>query len=336
MLFLPRHCPRPDCPSRTSHHFRWRRKGRFTRQCDGRSVPRFTCLECHRTFSSQTFRLDYRLRKPRLHLELFKDFVSKTTMRQSARMLGCKRKTIAHRLALLGEHCRHFHEAVLERTQKEQGISGVFQLDELETFEHSRRLKPVTVPVLIERKSFFVVHAACAPLAARGGLTAAWRMKKEALEAINGRRRSGSTAAVRESFERLASVHRGGEPVFIESDRKKSYVASLKTIFGDALRHAQHSSTAVRNYQNPLFPINHTLAMLRDGVSRLVRRSWAAAKLRDRLALHLWIWIAYRNYVRGITNKAPDTSPAMAIGVERRQWRSEELLAWRVFRFARK
>jgi hypothetical protein len=96
------------------------------------------------------------------------------------------------------------------------------------------------------------------------------------------------------------------------------------------LRHERHSSKAERNYFNPLFPINHTFAMARDGLSRLVRRNWAAAKLRERLERHLWIWIAYRNYVRGITNDAPRVTPAMALGIDREQWQREELLAWRI------
>lgn len=334
MLFLPRHCPRPDCPSLTSRHFRWRRKGRFTRLCDGRSVPRFLCLECRHTFSSQTFRLDYRLRKPKLHLALFKDFISKCTLRQSARTLGCTRRTVAHRLALLGRHCRDFHAATLERARTSGGIGGTFQLDELETFEHSRRLKPVTLPVLIERKSYFILHAACATLPARGGLSPVWRKKKAALELCEGKRRSGSLLAVRESFARLARVHPSAGPVAVETDRKATYKTSLERLFGDRLRHARHSSKSARNYSNPLFPINHTLAMMRDGLSRLVRRTWAAAKLRDRLELHLWIWVAYRNYVRGITNRAPRTTPAMALGVDRARWRREELLAWKVFEAA--
>jgi transposase-like protein len=331
MQFQPLHCPFPDCPSLTSQHFRWRRKGRFQRRCDGRSVPRFTCLECRRTFSSQSFRLDYRLRKPKLHLALFKDFVSKCTMRQSARTLGCTRRTVAHRLALLSEHCRAFHAGMLERARRAGGIDGTFQLDEQETFEHSRRLKPVTVPVLIERSSFFMLHAACAPLPARGRLSPALLRKKAAEEELCGKRRSGSVAVVRESFECLGRVHRSEGPVKVQTDRKSSYATTLTRLFGDRLRHERYSSRGPRTYGTPLFPINHTLAMMRDGVSRLVRRSWAAAKLRERLAGHLWIWIAYRNYVRGITNRARHTTPAMALGVDRKKWEFRELLAWKVF-----
>jgi hypothetical protein len=120
----------------------------------------------------------------------------------------------------------------------------------------------------------------------------------------------------------------------VQTDRKASYATRLLRLFGERLRHERHSSRAPRTYGTPLFPINHTLATMRDAVSRLVRRSWAASKLRSRLEMHLWIWIAYRNYVRGITNRARRTTPAMALGIDRAQWLPEELLRWRIPEFA--
>jgi hypothetical protein len=35
--------------------------------------------------------------------------------------------------------------------------------------------------------------------------------------------------------------------------------------------------------------------------------------------------------VRGITNKAPKVTPAMALGIEEKRWSRTELCAWRVF-----
>jgi hypothetical protein len=95
--------------------------------------------------------------------------------------------------------------------------------------------------------------------------------------------------------------------------------------------HVQHSSTAPRDFGNPLFPINHTLAMLRDGLSRLVRRSWGASKQRAWLDRHAWVWVAYRNYIRGITNRAWFTTPAMALGVVARRYSKSTFFEWRVF-----
>ena len=116
----------------------------------------------------------------------------------------------------------------------------------------------------------------------------------------------------------------------VASDYKSTYPHLIRRQLGRAARHSQHASTARRNRKNPLFPVNHTFAMLRDGVSRLVRRSWAAAKRRARLLEHMWIWIAWRNYVRPITNRARNVTPAMALGVLAQQHSVISLTTWRV------
>jgi len=331
MRFQPPHCPRDDCPSLQTGHRRWCFKGSYPRACDGRTVQRFLCLECHHTFSTQTFRVDYRLKKPHLNHELIGPFVSKVTHRQAARVLGCSRKTVAHRLELLGEHCQNFHLRRLALARLRGGLRGIFQLDELETFEHSRRLAPVTVPILIERKSYFVVDFESAPLPCRGRLSEKDRLRKAERERKHGVRRSGSRQAVSKCFETLAGAHAGRSPLRVQTDKKSTYPTILAKRFGSRLEHERHSSKARRDYKNPLFPINHTLAMLRDGISRLVRRTWAASKLRERLERHAWIWVAWRNYVRGITNESPRVTPAMALGVEMKRWRPGEICAWRIF-----
>ena len=327
MRFRPRFCPHDPC--RFLGRARCQRRGFFRRQCDGRLVQRFYCHRCRRTFSLQTFRLDYRLKKPALHLFLFKDFVSKVTHRQSARTLGCTRRTVAHRLRLLSAHARAFHARALARSSGRVGAS--FQLDELESYETDRRLQPVTMPVLIEKESYFLVHLEVAPMPARGGLRAYDRGRKAATEARLGRRKSGSSAAVTRCFEALARWVGPSWVPRIATDRKTSYPGLIRKAFARGAVHYRWDSKLPRNCHNPLFAINLTLAMLRDGVSRLVRRTWAAAKLRERLADHAWIWLVYRNYVRAITNKVPHETPAMKLRVTAKKWRREELFAWRVF-----
>ena len=326
MRFEPPHCPAPRCPAHSSRPFRIQRHGTYRRRCDGRLVQRFRCLECCSTFSTQAFRLDYRLRRPRLALELWSLFISKVTHRQAARLLGCNRKTVAQRLDLLGEHCRSWHYERLGAA----GLQGTFQLDELETFEHSRRLQPLTVPVLIQRGSYLVVDLAVAPLPCRGGLGEVDRRRKARREAVHGKRRSGSREAVERCLSTLLGCLQGR--ALLETDAKPAYGASMGRVLQGRVAHRPHSGRGRRDYGHPLFPINHTLALLRDGVSRLVRRTWAASKKALRLQRHLWIWACWRNYVRGITNRAPHVTPAMAAAVARRPLTKDEILAWRVSR----
>ena len=330
--FIPAHCPRDACPSRRCKvPFLWRRKGKYRRACDGRIVQRFFCRTCRRHFSTQTFRVDYRLHKPTLHLRLFEAFVSKVTQRQSARNLECTRKTVVHRLRLLSKHSRDFQGKALARAKDRGGVRGQFQLDELETFENSRRLNPVTLPVLMERHSYFVLDVEVGTLPARGRLSARELEKKLERDRAESRRRNGSRAAVVRCVEALEWVRDHDVPLVFSSDHKSTYPGVLKDVLVDGYVHLRHSSTARRDYRNPLFPINHTLAMLRDGLSRLVRRSWGASKQREWLEIHAWIWIGYRNYIRGITNRARRTSAAMALGVVARQFSAKTFFEWRVF-----
>jgi transposase-like protein len=98
MRFEPPHCPYADGACKGATSFQYQRRGSFRRHCDGRDVQRFVCKGCRRTFSSQTFRFDYRLRKPALSEEILIGFVSKVTQRQIARTRFCNMKTIAARL----------------------------------------------------------------------------------------------------------------------------------------------------------------------------------------------------------------------------------------------
>ncbi len=330
--FLPPHCPHPRCPSRHGRApFLWRRRGSYPRKVDGRRVQRFLCRTCGRSFSTQSFRLDYRLQRVHIHPALFRLLVSKVTFRQAARLLGIDRKTVARRARLFGRHARRFHEARLRAARARGGLDGVFQLDELETFETDRRLQPLTVPVLIERRSFFVVHVGVGTLPARGGLSAAKKRRKAELERVRGKRRSQSRVQVRVAVRRLGRVLAAGAPLVFESDRKSTYPGILREVFGGRVgSHRRVSSRARRCPGSVLFPINHTLARMRDRVSRLVRRNWGASKRRRCLRWHLWMWVAWRNYLRPVTVAAGVPTPGVIVGAAERRWEVADFLRWRV------
>ena len=325
MHFVPPCCPRADCPAaRPLSTYRFRRRGIFRRACDGRCVQRFLCLTCRRGFSVQTFRVDYRWRKPELDPLLLDDFVSKVTLRQSARTLRVTRRTVERRLVRFGEHARLFHEARLEG----KTIGGVFQLDEAESFERDRRKKPLTLPVLIERSSRFLVHVEVAFLPARKASKPEHQSGARRVEPTSPVRRSGSRSAVKRCFEALERRSKPGTRVLVQTDRKVTYPTILKDVFGKRVVHERTHSKRKRDWKNPLFAINHTLAMMRDGLSRLVRRTWAHAKQKERLELALWIYLVWRNYVRGITNVRKKESPAMCAGIESEMWTNQGVLGW--------
>jgi len=326
-MFQPAFCPRPDCPSRCgSAAFSYRLRGFFRRRCDQRIVQRFRCHACAHDFSEQTFHLDYRLKRPQLLLIFFKDRVSKVTHRQSARIHGCSRSTEERHFRRLCLHCEAFHAARLREIAARGGRGRVFLLDELETYEQNRLKKPLTVPILMARRSLFLIDARVGTLPAR---------RRRARRDAGGpgdieERKSQSTEVVQAALERLREVSPKDRPLVVRTDRKRSYARLLRQIFGKRCIHRRTSSRLERNTRNPLFRVNHTLAMLRDGLSKLVRETWATTKLRRWLEGQLAIWICFRNYVRGKTNK-DNRTPAMVLKAQDRRWSKEELLEWRVF-----
>jgi transposase-like protein len=326
-MFLPVCCPYSACPSHASNTFDYHRKGSFTRAIDHKVVQRYACKTCKRSFSDQTFRLDFRLRRPWLNTPIFWALSSKVTHRQTARQLKCSRATVEHRVDLFGRHCQAFHE--LQRRRLKGTLVPDFALDELETYETDRRLKPVTVPVLIHETSWFVLDVQVAPMAARGGLAPRFEQKKQIQAGLYGKRKSGSTEAVRKCLESAKDLVRPEAAGFLRTDQKKTYVGLKKKVLPKEIVHLQVSSEMPRDMNNPLFRINRTLAMMRDGVSRLVRRTWAAAKKRERLEKHLWVWIAFRNYVRRMINRSKDISAASSIGLFRGPLGLDDLLGLR-------
>ena len=318
--FTPTFCPRPACHG--IHGLRFHRKGEFWRKCDNRLVQRFRCLRCRGTFSIQTFRVDYGLHKPLCTLDILRGFVAKTTQRHMARSLGVDRKTIARRLVLLGRHCEDFHRLRLALLPRGFDRTG-FAFDELETFEQNRIHQPVTVPLIVHDSSYFVVDFEVGRLPSRN--------KEKARASGRPDRPSESKQACLAVFARFAKALRAQDSVSIATDRKPGYLRWITNACPRVASHGQTSSRRRRDMSNPLAPVNLTFAMLRDGLSRLVRRNWAYSKKRQNLRLHLWIWAAWRNYVRQVTNKDRWRSPGMLHGLERRRLALAELVRWRVF-----
>ncbi|MBK7644162.1 MAG: hypothetical protein IPJ19_14135 [Planctomycetes bacterium] len=333
MEFRPDHCPCEEPKCAGSAGFQYQRRGHYTRACDGRRVQRFQCKACKRTFSTQTFRVDYGLKRVSLDVKIFLALISKVTLRQIAKTHHCTLRTVARRLDLFGKQGRGFHEWRMRMRGIATPWEGQFQLDELETFEHNRRLKPVTVPVLVHKPSYCILHAEVGTLPARKPLSKANLAKLARYEKLEGdvKRKSESREKMTRCFEVLARVCDPKAKVFVGTDEKHTYGVALKRLFGARLVHQKTHSSVPRSYKNPLFPINHTFAMLRDNLSRLVRRNWGASKKREKLESHLWIYVAWRNYVRPITNRNHTQTAAMVAGLCPRMLEVTDLLAVRMF-----
>jgi hypothetical protein len=268
--------------------------------------------------------MDYRDHKPHLNAPLFRWVASGVGLRQTARSVGLSPRCAEEKFRKIGRHLWRLNLNLRKPLEE-----GSFQLDEFETYEGRRNTRPLSVPVLIEAESRFVVWAEAATIRPRGKMTPAREKAIEEDEGRFGRRVDQSRRALRRTLRRAAQMASGLKRLRLHTDEKSSYPRLAAEAFGAArLEHTTTHSEVVRGTWNPLFPINHTEAMLRDLLGRLRRESWLVSKKRRYLNLALQYFCAYRNYVRRRFNR-DSASPAQLLGITRRRLLPTELLSWR-------
>lgn len=286
-------------------------------------MPRFFCRFCRRTFSSQTFRHDYRDHRPDVNARLFQLLCSGVGFRQAGRNLGLDASSLQRKARKIGRTCKSLHDHLSVRLP----AGRCWLLDEEETYEGAS-IRPLTMPVLIEKETWFIVATAVGSIRRLAPLGTARRLRQDR-EERHQVRPDQSAACVRAVLSALADKVTEG-PVLLRTDKKSSYATIAAALFGDRLRHEAIAGSLVRDTHNPLFAINTTLAMSRDNCGRLRRRSWLVTKVGRWLQNHMWIFIVYRNYVRRRFNRDEEVeTPAKILALLPRNLVIDEVLRWR-------
>ena len=325
-MFEPPRCPYRSCPrhARPEPGWYWH-YGSYKPKCRPHPVPRFQCQTCMRTFSRQTFRADYRDHKPHLNAPLFQLLASGIGLRQSGRLLGLSLRCTELKFRKLATHLRGLN---LNLRRPLEGLAAM-QFDEFETFEGCRNTRPLTVPMLIETTSRYIVWSECAPIRPRGRMTPARIARIRVQEAVYGKRKDESRRAISSTLRVGAELVKDCEELVFCTDEKAVYPKLAKAAFPvKKLRHETTNSKLARGTWNPLFPINHSEAMVRDLTGRLRRESWLASKEGWCLDLGLQLYMAYRNLVRRRFNR-DGASPAQLLGFVERRMEATECLSWR-------
>jgi transposase-like protein len=167
-LFRPPFCPWSRCPEhrRQDGGYRFRRHGFY--DTHRRTVPRFLCLTCGRTFSRQTFSTSYYLKRPELLLPTAAGLQAGSALRQIARSLTCAASTPGRLAARLGRHALLLQGRAMAHLRGR--LSEPVVLDHFETFEFSQDC-PFGVATAVGSRSWFVYGLDPAPHARTGHLT---------------------------------------------------------------------------------------------------------------------------------------------------------------------
>jgi hypothetical protein len=181
--FVPPFCPWPQCRFHLSAAgWRWVHFGSFIRRCEPRSIPRFRCGHCRRTFSSQTFSTTYYLKRPDIQVPLFYRLLTCSGYRQMAREMRCDPTTVMGQAVRLGRHAL----LAQHHLRAGAGLQEPLVIDGFESFAYSQ-YQPLHLNLAMGARSHFTYGFTHSELRRQGKMRASQKRRRAWLEATFGR-----------------------------------------------------------------------------------------------------------------------------------------------------
>lgn len=263
--------------------------GRFYRRSDGQWISRFWCSGCGKSFSYATFNSRYRQKKRHQNRKVQSLLCAGVSQREAARILKINRKTVVRKFLFMSEVA----SSKLRVWNRKFAPAVEVQFDDLETHEHSK-CKPLSVTLIVEARTRRILDFEVARMPAKGPLAEISRKKY-------GFRKDERAEKRKILFQRakpLIAPH-----AQIRSDSNPHYPADVKRFFPKASHETVLGARGAITGQgelkkikfDPLFSLNHTCAMLRANVNRLIRKTWCTTKKPERLRAHLVLYAMSHN-----------------------------------------
>jgi len=322
--FIPPHCPRSDCRfHRSALGWRWTRHGSFTSHASAHRIPRFRCVHCRHTFSSQTFSTTYWLKRPDVLIAAAFRLLACSGYRQIAREARCSPTTVLTHAARLGRHALLWHE----RHRPSGPIREPLVIDGFESFAHSQ-YHPLHLNLVVGTPSHFTYAFTHTELRRKGRMTAQQKRRRAWLEAVYGRPDPRGIETGMRAALRLAA--RAPQTLRLHSDEHDDYPRALRGL-GHNIQHERTSSLEARTAGNPLFPVNRLDLLLRHNSANHKRETIAFSK-RHQSVVERCAWLlAWLNWSKPFSERHGGGTPAMRLGLSTRPIPIRELLRSRLF-----
>jgi hypothetical protein len=211
-------------------------------------------------------------------------------MRRCAKILKINRLTVERKLIYLAKKAQLSHAEFLKSIK---GTVTHLQFDDLITIEHTK-LKPLTVSIAVDAKSRFILGAKVGRIGAFGHLAEMSRRKY-------GKRENEHLRTLFDLFVDVTPTV--AKDALVRSDEHNNYPAFVERFLPTAKHETFKGERGAvigqgelkKVFRDPLFAINHSCAILRANVNRLIRKTWCTTKHKDKLQLHLDLFIDFYN-----------------------------------------
>jgi hypothetical protein len=131
--------------------------------------------------------------------------------------------------------------------------------------------------------------------------------------------------------ELVALVVPPGAAAVIRSDEHPAYPRAWRRLADRQIRHERTASTEARTPANPLFAANLLDLLIRHSSANHKRETIAFSKRRQSAAERLAVLLVWRNYLKSVSERRRDATPAQRLGITERRLEVEDVLATRLF-----
>lgn len=301
-MFIPPHCPTPEC----EHYYDepegiWYRKISPYQTKTFGSVPRFICLNCRKSFSSQTFSIDYYAKRRLSYRSIHNHINAGSGLRNIARTFQVSPRTIRNRINRLARNAIIIHETLLHQIPLNEDVVA----DGFESFCVSQYF-PDNYHILVGKDSQFVYRWNYVTLRRKGRMRDDQKKRRAILE----KHFRPAPKAIESSFgDLMAFLDRRTQkremPLIIYTDEKKDYLRALwnrddlrERLFSGDWRHHMVNSKEVRNTQNPLFPVNYIDREFRKDMASHARESLQFSRNVNEAMLRMSLYLFDHNYLK--------------------------------------
>jgi len=211
------------------------------------------------------------------------------SQREVARTLKINRKTVVRKFRFAASTAKQ--KLMQENLKMPQSLEVEF--DDLETFEHTK-CKPLSVTLMVEHKTRRILGFEVAQMPAKGRI-AAYARKKYGYRADHRSRARKRLFTDMKKLVHPRAVIRSDSNPYYPTDVKRYFPgARHETILGG--RGAIVGQGELKKLKwDPIFSLNHTCAMLRANINRLIRKTWCTTKKPGELAGHIAIYALEHN-----------------------------------------
>jgi hypothetical protein len=309
-MFFPPFCPNPDCAFHTQPpDLPWFVHVGFHHTFCFGQVPRFRCSRCGKSFSSQSFSLDYYAKRKIDYPTLENFLVASMSIRSMSRNLGCSCLSVLNRLDRLSRQYLACHASLRPwaRHKEDVCIDGFVGFDRSQYF-------PNNITISITNWSLYVLSFTHSTLRRSGSMRDEQKRRRDELYHDL---RFEPRALERSFSELLDELARDrppcpNRPLVIITDEKIEYRRALFShrLFRDQdadhrVAHLTVNSRLPRTIHNPLFPSNYLDREIRKDQASQRRESTCFGRNVSNGLSRLSCYFGWHNYGKRFRVKEP-------------------------------